>query len=333
MVDNKAIGIIGHFGGKENILDGQTIKTKILYDELKQSTSWNIIKVDTYYKSKNPFKLLWDTIHCLKTTKDIIILVSHNGKRMYFPLLNFCAKHFKTRVFHDVIGGNLDKYVIKYPKFKTYLNSFKINWVETEGLKYKLEDQGIKNCEVIPNFKRLNIARVSENLFQEPYRFCIFSRVMKEKGIEVAIDAIQSINREYGKTICELDIYGKIDNGYKEKFKKVMSDATSAIQYKGMVPYDQSVEIIKNYYALLFPTSWPSEGFPGTIVDAFSAGLPVIATNWNCNGEIVKNKKNGVLYPNDEMKDLRESILWLMKHSDERFGVYRMRKNISRIHM
>jgi hypothetical protein len=104
MVDNKAIGIIGHFGGKENILDGQTIKTKILYDELKQSTSWNIIKVDTYYKSKNPFKLLWDTIHCLKTTKDIIILVSHNGKRMYFPLLNFCAKHFKTRVFHDGIS-------------------------------------------------------------------------------------------------------------------------------------------------------------------------------------------------------------------------------------
>ena len=32
---NKKIAIIGHFGGNENILDGQTIKTKILYDELR----------------------------------------------------------------------------------------------------------------------------------------------------------------------------------------------------------------------------------------------------------------------------------------------------------
>ena len=29
---SRKIGIIGHFGGKENILDGQTIKTKILHE-------------------------------------------------------------------------------------------------------------------------------------------------------------------------------------------------------------------------------------------------------------------------------------------------------------
>ena len=30
------IGIIGHFGGKTKVFDGQTIKTKILYDELQK---------------------------------------------------------------------------------------------------------------------------------------------------------------------------------------------------------------------------------------------------------------------------------------------------------
>ena len=49
---DRKIGIIGHFGGKENILDGQTIKTKILYNELDEATNWKIIKVDTYYKKK-----------------------------------------------------------------------------------------------------------------------------------------------------------------------------------------------------------------------------------------------------------------------------------------
>lgn len=323
---NKKIGIIGHFGGKENILDGQTIKTKILHEELSKAIDWEIMKVDTYYKKKNPVKLLIDTFKCLFSTKDIIVLLSGNGMKFYFPILSFFAQKFHTNIYHDVIGGNLDVYVSKYPKFKKYLNSFQINWVETAGMKEKLEKQGIENCEVMPNFKRLSIASIdiSKQKFSEPYRFCIFSRVMREKGIEDAIDAIESINEEAGKEICSLDIYGRIDDGYVERFEKVLKQVTNAIQYKGMVPYDKSVEAIKDYYALLFPTYWKGEGFPGTIVDAFSAGLPVIATNWNCNGEIVDNGINGILYPNKKIETLKKAIEFLM--SDQKL-VEMMKKN------
>ena len=314
---SRKIGIIGHFGGKENILDGQTIKTKILHEELSKATDWKIIKVDTYYKKKNPIKLLIDTFKCLFSTKDIIVLLSGNGMKFYFPILSFFAQKFHTNIYHDVIGGNLDLYVSKYPKFKKYLNSFQINWVETAGMKDKLENQAIKNCEVMPNFKRLSIADREEEIeFSEPYRFCIFSRVMKEKGIEDAIDAIQSINEDAGRVICSLDIYGRIDDGYAERFEEVLKNVTEAIQYKGMVPYDKSVEAIKDYYALLFPTYWDGEGFPGTIVDAFSAGLPVVATDCNCNAEIIVNKENGILYPNEEIRNLTEAIKWMLNNKD-----------------
>ena len=84
-----------------------------------------------------------------------------------------------------------------------------------------------------------------------------------------------------------------------------------------MVPYDKSVEAIKDYYALLFPTYWDGEGFPGTIVDAFSAGLPVIATDWNCNAEIVDDMLNGIIYPNNEVKDLKSAIEWCIYHKKE----------------
>lgn len=316
-MENKSISIIGHFGGAENILDGQTIKTKILYDELSKATQWNIVKVDTYYKSRNPLKLLKDTLKCLICTQDIIVLLSGNGMRFYFPLLSFCANIFHKRIYHDVIGGNLDTYVERYPKFKRYLNSFQVNWVETEGLKQKLEKQGVNNCEVMPNFKRLSIVSSGNCTFEEPFRFCIFSRVMREKGVETAIDAIQSINADAGRTVCRLDIYGRIDDGYKEDFKKVMQHVTEAVQYKGMIPYNRSVETIKDYYALLFPTYWNGEGFPGTIVDAFSAGLPVIGTDWNCNGEIIENKKNGILYPNKEFANLKEAVKWMIQHKQD----------------
>lgn len=326
MEKDRKIGIIGHFGGKENILDGQTIKTKILYNELDKAINWEIIKVDTYYKKKNPIKLLIDTFKCLFNTKDIIVLLSGNGMRFYFPLLSFFSRKFGTRVYHDVIGGNLDLYVSKYFKFEKYLNSFQINWVETEGMKKRLTKQKIENCEVMPNFKRLPIVNddVTQLNFSEPYCFCVFSRVMKEKGIEEAIEAIEEINEEAGRTICKLDIYGRIDDGYVKRFDEILQRVTPEICYKGMVPYDKSVDAIKDYYALLFPTYWNGEGFPGTIVDAFSAGIPVIATDWNCNGEIVDNGINGILYPNEEIKTLKRAIEFLM--SDEKL-VEMMKKN------
>lgn len=62
-----------------------------------------------------------------------------------------------------------------------------------------------------------------------------------------------------------------------------------------MVPFNQSTEVLKNYDALLFPTYYEGEGFAGTIIDAFAAGLPVIASDWKYNSEIIKQGITGVI--------------------------------------
>ena len=48
---------------------------------------------------------------------------------------------------------------------------------------------------------------------------------------------------------------------------------------------------------MLFHTYWHGEGFPGIIIDAFVAGLPVVATDWSMNGELIKAGVNGWLIP------------------------------------
>ena len=326
MVKNKRVAVIGHFGGKATFFDGQTIKTKILCGELVEATNWKIKKIDTYYKTKNPVKLAFDTIWGLTFSKHIIVLLSGNGMKFYFPLLSFFSRCLGKRIYHDVIGGNLDKYVIKYPKFKKYLNSFKENWVETQLMSDKLTELGVTNAQVIPNFKRLECEK-PENISvwkEDIFKFCIFSRVMKEKGIEDAINAVKSVNAFYGDKVCTLDIYGAVDEGYKDRFSCIMKDVPSYVKYGGIVPFDKSVDTVKNYYALLFPTYWDGEGFPGTIVDAFSAGVPVIATDWNCNAEIIDNSINGIIYPNDRIKSLEDAILWAIQNRD---AMYQMRLN------
>ena len=313
------IAIIGHFGGKENITDGQTVKTRILYDELSKDSNCHIKIVDTYYKNSRPVRLFLHVIYTLISTRKIIVLLSGNGMRFFFPLLFSSSRVFHTEVYHDVIGGNLDKYIAENYKFVKYLNSFKRNWVETEDLKKRVETYGVINCEVIPNFKRLKTISNGEVTLQKdpPFRFCTFSRVMKEKGIEDAIDAVESINNEKKEIICTLDVYGLIDPAYKEAFQEKLSVSSNAISYCGVVEFDKSVETIRDYYALLFPTTWRGEGFPGTIVDAFFAGLPVIATDWNSNSEIIKNLQNGIIYPNNKMKSLIDCIKWIILHTEE----------------
>ena len=173
----KTIAMIGHFGGQENFTDGQTVKTKNLYKELSEQTDWEILIVDTYYKNKNPFSLILNMTAALIKTKKVIVLLSGNGMRFFFPILDFLVKIRKTEVFHDVIGGNLAQYVIQYPKYRTYLNDFKVNWVETEKLQAELMKQGIKNAEVLPNFRRVKLMEEMEfeKIYKAPFRFCTFS--------------------------------------------------------------------------------------------------------------------------------------------------------------
>jgi len=294
MKDKIHILVIGHIGGSANLSDGQTVKTRILLEELSRTNVCVIETVDTYHWNERPFKFVLQLLWKILKNKFIIVLLSGNGMRFIFPILFFFSKVFNTVVFHDVIGGNLDQYVEQYPLFKSYLKSFKINWVETEGLKNKIVNLGIENVSVVPNFKRLQIINAEDRIIKKPYKFCTFSRVMPEKGIEEAINAVKAANSNC--EVCTLDIYGPIDKDYEDAFYRMKDTFPDYIHYKGVIPYNQSSSILKNYYALLFPTTWVGEGFPGTIIDAFSSGLPVIATDWNCNSEIIENGRNGYIY-------------------------------------
>ena len=316
--DRKTVGIIGHFGGKKVFLDGQTIKTKILYEELRNATDWELFKVETYYKKERPLGLLLRTLRCLFRTRDVIILLSGNGMKLYFPLLFFFSKHFHTRVYHDVIGGNLDSYVRDNPKFKAYLNSFQANWVETEGLKNRLTALGVTNCSVIPNFKRLDLLSEDELVYPtgKPYRLCTFSRVCKEKGIEDAVHAVASVNETLGYTAYTLDIYGQVDSGQTEWFEQLMKAAPCEVQYKGSVAYDQSVAVIKNYFALLFPTQYFTEGIPGTIIDAYAAGVPVISSKWAGFSDVIHEGITGVGYSFGALNELVEVLIRLVDNPE-----------------
>lgn len=295
----KKVCIIGHFGHGENLLNGQTVKTKIVTEEIvKELGKKEVSCIDTHGGVKALMSAFRQALTALKYHKNIIIMPAENGLRIFVPLLVLLNLLFHRKLHYVVIGGWLPEFLKKRKKLTKALMSFDGIYVETNTMRKALEIQGFNNVYVMPNFKDLNILKESELVYHhtEPYRLCTFSRVMKEKGIEDAVNAVKTVNEQAGRTVYTLDIYGQVDSVQTEWFNELKSTFPSYIKYGGLVPFNKSVEVLKNYFALLFPTYYEGEGFAGTLLDAMAAGVPVIASDWRYNPEIV-NEKTGYVYP------------------------------------
>ena len=68
--------------------------------------------------------------------------------------------------------------------------------------------------------------------------------------------------------------------------------------------------------ALIFPSEW-YEGFPMTLVEAFSCGLPVIASRLGSMAEIVEDGVTGLLFQPGNAEDLAAKVTWAQDHADE----------------
>lgn len=318
----KSVCSIGHFGEGKTLLNGQTIKTKIFTDQLALYFGENNIKrVDTHGGISVIPKLIFDLFLGVMHCRNIFIFPSDNGLKVIVPLLEFFNTLFHRKLHYIVIGGYLQDYLKEHKYIARLLKKYSGIYVETAPMKSSLELLGFNNVSVVPNCKEITILSECQLSAEQRdvFPFCTFSRVMKSKGIEDAVDAVEKINKFYGRTVCKLTIYGQIDSNEIEWFEQLQQRISSidGIEYGGLVPFDKSVETLKHYYGLLFPTYYEGEGFAGTLIDAFAAGVPVIATDWHYNSSIVNNHFTGLIYPVYEKCKLQESIMWSIENQDD----------------
>lgn len=304
--------VCGHFGFGENLLNGQTVKTKIVTRELERRFGEHeVMKLDTCGGKKKLLALPFDLLAALKKCNNIIILPAQNGLRVIAPLLALGNKFFQRKLHYVVIGGWLPEFLKGRPHLTKLLQRFDGIYVETRTMKQALENAGFANVLVMPNCKDLHILSEDELIYAtaEPYKLCTFSRVMKEKGIEDAVDAVNTLNMRYGRTVFSLDIYGQVDSAQTEWFDSLQGSFPECIRYGGMVPFDKSTDVLKEYHALLFPTHYDGEGFAGTLIDAMAAGVPIIASDWKYNSEIVKEGETGLIYPVSNKNALIDKLI------------------------
>lgn len=310
---------IGHYRFGANLANGQTVKTRVVTDALERRLGRDqVLRMDTHGRLallKAPFQVL----RGLWTGRNLVLFPGFRGVRVLVPLAAGLNRLFDRSLHYVVIGGWLPGLLREKPGLRRALTGFAGIYVETAAMKKELEDLGLAAAAVLPNCKELPVL-TEEKLTcgtGMPCRLCTFSRVMRVKGIEDAIVAVKAVNARRGGTVCTLDVYGQVDLREKDWFGDLERGFPGFIRYGGVVPYENSVEVLRAYDALLFPTWHEGEGLAGTLIDAMAAGLPVVASHWRYNPEVVREGITGALYPVRDVEALAEKLEWILDHREE----------------
>lgn len=312
----KKVSIVGHYGFGKNLINGQSIKTKMLINELMKLLDNDEIEIiDTHNWIKSPIRLLVKCCISVKKSKNIMILPAHNGVRVFVPLITIVNKIFKRKIHYVVIGGWLSEYLNSNKWLIKYVRNIDYIYVETTTMRKTLIEMGFNNIYCIPNFKTIDIIDINKMTYNDkkPYTLCTFSRVNKKKGIEDLCKVLNKINLNHEEIIYTLDVYGPVEQGYEEEFEKIVDKYSAFMKYGGVVESNKSVDIISKYYMLVFPTKYKTEGIPGTILDAYAAGVPVLASEWDSCRDIVKNNITGIIYKFNDMTDLEGKLEQIYK--------------------
>lgn len=109
--NNEKAGVCGHFGFGRSLLNGQTVKTKNVTDELqKYFGDAQVAVADSCGGIKAMPRMAIDVLRLFKNCENIIMMPANRGLRVFAPLFLFYNKLYHRRIHYVVIGGWLDSF-------------------------------------------------------------------------------------------------------------------------------------------------------------------------------------------------------------------------------
>lgn len=131
--------------------------------------------------------------------------------------------------------------------------------------------------------------------------FVFVSRIMKEKGIDLYIEAAKYITVMFPNT--RFHVCGFCEEDYEDILIDLQNK--DILTYHGMVKDVR--KIFKKTHCTIHPTYYP-EGLSNVLLESSASGRPIITTDrYGCR-EIVEDELNGYIVKQKDAKDLIEKI-------------------------
>jgi glycosyltransferase involved in cell wall biosynthesis len=274
---------------------GESIKNRILINRLEE-LGVRCREIDFKQWKKRPWIFLKFAYIFLTHSRDTLIMATSAINLTLILKLNRLFRLKRNTVFW-VIGGAFADDIENGRFCDEDFKYIKHIIVESDYMQSKLEKAGFNNVTTVQNFKPIKYYPQLSTV-GSVFRFVFISRIVREKGCDYILEAVERLNQMGYDNKFIVDFYGKIDDSYSESFNSSLQRLGN-IRYKGFVDMSTNAgyDNLASYNVMLFPTFWPSEGFAGVFVDSFISGVPMIASDWSHNCEFLENGKTAMIVP------------------------------------
>ena len=152
------------------------------------------------------------------------------------------------------------------------------------------------DCERFESAKKKN----------EKYTFLFLGRLVEQKGLKYLIRAAKILKEENFQILLA-------GTGPQEKMLKELtaqSGLKERIKFLGYIHEEELTRLYLRSDAFVLPSIW--EGLPLTLLEAWAARLPVIATNVGGIGDVCINEENALVIPSKNPQKLAEAMKLLI---------------------
>lgn len=300
-------------------IHGTTVMFKQIVFELKKRQGIKICVIDTSRK-KSEFGRLANALAAIRTTIKLMWWInrvhvvtfhaSASAALSFSPVVHLASRIFKKPWILRILGGSVDvvyqrssrvaRAIYRKTSFAADLCLFETNLL----MRYfrnicTHEPRFFWNSREMPTLK-------STSEFPEACRkFVYVGNVKYSKGMKQIIEAGEQLEKD-----ATVDVFGPFQEGMTEED----FSGLEIVKYRGLLCPENVVRTLKSYDVLLLPTFYEGEGYPGVILEAYAAGIPVIASRWRSIPEIV-DESSGVLIEPKNTQMLLAAMRKLMSDS------------------
>lgn len=246
----------------------------------------------------SPIVLAWQILYAWPTIVHLNSAMDNKAFWRDAVYLLICKLLWRKVVF-QLHGGSLDtlcvnKWMECLARFVFYLADAVVILANSE--KRDFEQRGITNgLVVIPNGVDVSQYRGNEERLHSGrvQRLAYLGRLVREKGIFEAIEAIEILHAEERFKEIELRIAGS--GTARKEIEKYLNDHRlgGSIKLVGPVHDKEKVSFLREADVFILPSY--QEGVPYSILESLAAGTPVIATNVGGIPDIMVDGVHGIL--------------------------------------
>jgi len=168
-----------------------------------------------------------------------------------------------------------------------YISNYAKSYVESKYPALKSKKSVVIYHGISDDFRQIPKEQIEIERYtrQNPLRISYISIVNFYKHQWNVVEAVKKLRQE--GYFIHLELIGPMYKGAKKLFYNSIQGTEEFVSYKGKVPYEEIMYSYKNSDVFVFAST--CENMPNILVEAMSAGLPILCSNYGPMPEILKD--------------------------------------------